>query len=270
MLTATCEGAFVERTAVGPLSNSAQLGFRSGDRGTHSSRTMMLVEVRALLDAAPSSAVREQYRGLVLEENVLGKRTSSNRLKTFWHLSELYGLDLRLAVFRLFRRFWDADRAGRPMLALLCACARDPLLRASASVVLDLNIGAAVTPAMLAASAVRNFSPKTRAAIGRNLASSWTQSGHLGGSLRKTRARATATPATAAYAAALGYMEGARGKLLLATVWSRLLDCPENELTLLIQMAARHGLLDYRAVGDVVDIRPKRLFLPEELELCDG
>jgi hypothetical protein len=107
-------------------------------------------------------------------------------------------------------------------------------------------------------------------ALGRNLASSWTQSSHLAGKLRKTRARATATPPAAAYAAALGYMEGARGKLLLSTVWSRLLDCPANELTSLIQKSARHGWLDYRGVGDVVDIRPKRLFSAEELELCDG
>ena len=35
-----------------------------------------------------------------------------NRLETFKHLSELYGLDARLAVFRLFRRFWDDDEAG--------------------------------------------------------------------------------------------------------------------------------------------------------------
>jgi hypothetical protein len=119
-----------------------------------------------------------------------------NRLETFKHLSELYGLDARLAVFRLFRRFWDDDEASRPMLALLCACARDPLLRASASVVLDLKVGALATPAMLAASAGRTFSPKTRSALGRNLASSWTQSGHLVGKVRKTRARATAPSAS--------------------------------------------------------------------------
>jgi hypothetical protein len=206
----------------------------------------------------------------VIEENVLGKRTSSNRLRTFRHLSELYGLDADMLVFRMLRRFWHEDGAGRPILALLCACARDPLLRASSSLVLDLKVGAFVTPTMLAAVADRTFSAKTRSALGRNLASSWTQSGHLTGKVRKIRARATASPAAAAYAAVLGYMEGARGKLLLSTLWARLLDCPANEFSFLVQLAARHSWLDYRAVGDVVEIRLKRLLSPEELELCDG
>lgn len=270
MLTASSQERRVDKHVRATTSNHVRLGFRCGDRGTHSSRTLMLHELRQLLDAAPSNATRQQYRELILEENTLGKRTVSNRLKTFKHLSELYGLDLSLAVFRLFRRFWDHDDAGRPLLAVLCACARDPLLRASTEVVLDAKVGDPVAPATLAASAGRRFSPKTQAALGRNLASSWTQSGHLAGKLRKARARAIATPAAAAYAVALGYMDGARGILLLSTLWSRLLDCPADELVTLVQKAARHGWLDYRAAGDVVDIRPKCLFTPEELELCDG
>ena len=66
------------------------------------------------------------------------------------------------------------------------------------------------------------FSRNTLGTIARNAASSWTQSGHLTGKVRKVRTRAIATPAAAAYAVALGYMDGARGKLLLSTPWSRL------------------------------------------------
>jgi hypothetical protein len=228
----------------------------------------MLVELRRLFAIAPAAATRQEYRELVLEENALGKRTSSNRLKTFKHLSELYGLDPELAVFRLFRRFWEGDDAGRPLLAILCACARDPLLRASAEVVLEAKVGTPVTPITLAASVRREYSPTTRVSLGQNLASSWTQSGHLVGKIRKVRSRAIATPEVAAYAVALGYMEGTRGKLLLSTSWSRLTDCPTDEFVTLVEKAARHGWIDYRAAGDVVDIRPMRLFLPHELELC--
>ena len=270
MLTVSCREHRVGRHRRAPASNQARLGFRSGDGGTHSSRALMLLELRRLLGAAPAGASRQEYRELVLEENALGKRTSSNRLKTFKHLSELYGLDPSLAVFRLLRRLWDDDDAGRPLLAVLCACARDPLLRASADIVLDAKAGDPVAPATLAGSVPRAFSPKTRLSLGQHLASSWTQSGHLTGKVRKVRTRAIATPAAAAYAVALGYMDGARGKLLLSTPWSRLLDCPANEIVTWVQKAARHGWMDYRAAGDVVDIRPKRLFAPHELELCDG
>lgn len=247
-----------------------RLGFRDGDRGTHSSRTLMFAELSALLATAPRDASRSRLRELIVEENLLGKRSAGNRLSSFKHLSELYALDGAVPIFRVMRRLWDEDADGRPMLALMCAVARDPLLRASAGVVLDTPVGASLPSNQLAATVSRPLAATTLAAIGRNLASSWTQAGFLTGVMTKTRRRAHASPGAAAFALALGFMEGGRGSLLLTTAWTRLLDCPPDDVLTLVKQAARRGWVEYRAAGDVMDLRVEALFADEERGWCDG
>src|SRR5262245_32747951 len=56
-----------------------QFGFRSGLKGTHTSRTIMLAELTALLDARDERTTKEGYRKAILDENVLGKRTAATR-----------------------------------------------------------------------------------------------------------------------------------------------------------------------------------------------
>jgi hypothetical protein len=65
-----------------------EFGFKTGASGAHMARTMMLADVTALLAAAPKIARREEFNRLIVEENVLGKRTTSNRWLTAPHLVE--------------------------------------------------------------------------------------------------------------------------------------------------------------------------------------
>lgn len=97
----------------------AKFGYRFGRSGPHASRTMMLDELSTLLATAPVGAARAEYRREVVELNVLGKPTMKARELTFRHLTDLYGLDPALPVFRIFRRLWDQDEHARPMLALM-------------------------------------------------------------------------------------------------------------------------------------------------------
>ena len=106
-------------------------GLRFGDKGTYTSRTMMLVELSDLLAALPANATREDYAEAIIEDNVLGKQTAATRRLSNQRLGELYGLSKSIPVFRVMRRLWDSDEQGRPLIAFLCALARDPLLRAS-------------------------------------------------------------------------------------------------------------------------------------------
>ena len=46
-------------------------------------------------------------------------------------------LDPSVPLFRLLQVVWKDDPAGQPLLALLCASARDPLLRITAGPVLQ-------------------------------------------------------------------------------------------------------------------------------------
>lgn len=243
-------------------------GFRSGERGTHASRSIMLADLAQLLAATPASATREDYRGAILDENVLGKATASTRFWSWKKLRELYGLDPRLAVFRCFRQLWDIDSAGRSLLALLCACARDPLLRTSAGVILQTRLGAVVSSGdfaqAMAKAAPDRFSPKTLEAMGIRLAASWTQSGHLAGGKIRQRAHPVLSPEAAVYALVLGRLAGARGQLLFSTLWTALLDATTEAVYDLAAVASQRGRIDLRRVGSVVDVGFPRLLTPEE------
>src|ERR1051325_8349620 len=116
-------------------------GFRWGDKGTHTSRTIMLDELRAVLAACRPDATRDDYLAAIHEDNCLGKRTGATRKLSSQRLSELYALDPDVPLFRVMRRCWYADPDGQAVVALLLALARDPLLRASAPPVLRMRSG---------------------------------------------------------------------------------------------------------------------------------
>jgi hypothetical protein len=230
--------------------------------------------LRDLLAARPASATRQEYLQAVLDENVLGKRTLTARRNTAQVLGELYALDPGVTVFRLLRHFWDLDAEGRPLLALLCAATRDPLLRRSAEAVLRARPGEPFAPAALTASvddsAPDRYSPAVRQAVASRLTSSWAQAGYLSGVRIRHRRHPVATPANLAYALAIGYLQGVRGRSLLTSFWARLLDRTEEERERLASEASRRGWLNYRQAGSVVEVRFPGLFTPAEEELFRG
>ena len=247
----------------------SDLGFRDGNRGTHTSRTIMSAELGLLLEHLPNDAGREDYRRAVIEDNVLGKRTGATRKLSFQRLRELYGLDPDIPLFRYLRFLWGVDQEGRPLLAFLCAYARDPLLRMTAPAVLDAALGTSVDKhdleKILSEAAPDRFNPSILNKIARNAASSWTQSGHLKGRSRKQRVRPHATPGAAAMALFIGCLEGLRAQRLFNTLWTRLLDVPLHRLQDLTLEAARRSWLDFLQADTVVEIRfPDRLTPQEE------
>src|SRR5207237_8871264 len=61
------------------MSLVTHLGFRTGDRGTLTSRTIMLAELTTLLASVPAAASKAERRSAIACENVLGKKTTSTR-----------------------------------------------------------------------------------------------------------------------------------------------------------------------------------------------
>ena len=98
--------------------NLTQAGFRFGDKGTHTSRTMMLAELTELLDALPETAPRQAYAEAIIEDNLLGKQTAATRKLTNQRLGELYGLTPTLPLFAVLRRAWA--RAGARTTRSFC------------------------------------------------------------------------------------------------------------------------------------------------------
>lgn len=247
-----------------------KMGFKVGALGTHSSRTIMLDEISTLLAAVPEDAGRSDYLSAIVENNALGKLTTATRKITAQRLTELYALEPGVPIFRIFRRFWQDDVPGRPVLALLCSLARDPLLRATADPVLTMTAGEElsrqkVTDAIRVASGVR-LNDATLDKVVRNVSSSWTQSGHLRGRARKFRQWVHPTPLTTAYALMLGYLEGLRGGRLFETNWIRVLDSSPGELRNLAAEAKRLNGLDLRSAGDVIEIGFTTVLTPQEIK----
>jgi hypothetical protein len=123
------------------------VGFRRGDVGTHTSRTIMLAELTTLFNAVPTAATGEEIAVAIRHANCLGKATASTRRLTHQRLNELYALDPQVPIYRVLRRLWDLDAPARPLLAITVAVARDPLLAASLAAGLA---AAAVHPALTA------------------------------------------------------------------------------------------------------------------------
>jgi len=235
-----------------------EIGFVDEPVGAHSSRTMMLAELRLLLAACHQSASFEEYKSAIIEENVLLKKTVTTRKVSSRWLQELYALNRKILIFRSLRDLWDDDVQAQPLLALLCAVARDPLLKSTAERILEIPVGETVTPSMIAEAVNTSFpnryKPKTLASIGRNVISSWQQAGLLNGKLHKVRVRAQSRPASLAYALLLGYLSGARGEALFRTLWCRILDEPAHILHELALMASQHGWIEYRHMGEVTEV----------------
>lgn len=244
------------------------VGFRFGNKGTHTSRTIMLAEITVLLRTANPTATRSEYLKFIIEDNCLSKRTLATRKLSCQRLSELYALDPEVLLFRVMRRCWYADREGRVLLALLLALSRDPLLRTTAPAILRMRPGEELARQQLTDAlgrAVYNrLSDSTLDKVVRNAASSWTQSGHLKGRGRKIRQRVTPTAATTAFALLLGYLTGTRGASLFETFWAQVLDAPVGELMRLAMDARRLGFLDLRQSGGVIDVAFSRLLAPDE------
>lgn len=245
------------------VEDATRAGFRFGAKGTHTSRTLMLPELSAALAATPANGSRADYAAAIIDANCLGKPTAATRRLTNQRLGELYALDPEVPLFRALRRLWQGDVAGRPLLALQCAIARDPLLAATTAPITELPPGSefqrdAVRTALRKAVGDR-LNEATLEKVIRNAAASWSQSGHLEGRTFKRRCRVSATPATVAYGLYLARLAGFRGAQLFSSGWVAVLDCTPSRARELALEAKRIGLIDLRVAGEVVDISFERL-----------
>ncbi len=234
----------------------------------------MLDELEVLLSAAPVDAARDAYVAAVVDDNVLGKSTVATRKLSIQRLSELYVFDPGCPIFRVLRRLWVQRPDDRPLLAVLCALARDPLLRASAVPVLAMEVGQElsrqeVTDAIRSVVAER-LNEATVDKVVRNVSSSWAQSGHLKGRTRKFRQLVRPGPASVTYALVLGYLQGLRGSRLFDTIWAQAIGASPSELRNLATEAKRLGYLDLKIAGEIVEIGFSSLLTNQEIQESRG
>ena len=233
-------------------------GMKFSQGGAHISRTMMLTELDAVLAAVSVGSNPTEYRDAILQRNVLGKTTGSTRQKSLRHLRELYALDGSPPIFGLLRKLHAVDSTSLPLLAIQVAWARDPLLRGTTPPVMAALERQRVETASLAqaleAEFPNQYSELNRNKIARNAASSWTQSGHLIGRAKKTRQRIKPSVVAATMALFLGNVAGYHGASCFSNPWCALLDLDADSARAMGQEAHRAGLLNLRAVGEVVEM----------------
>ena len=249
-------------------------GFRIGDIGTHTSRTIMLKELEQLFADQNTQASRADYVSAIIDQNCLSKKTVSTRKLSCQRLRELYGLNPSILLFRVLRSLWQVDEKGHTLLALLTGLARDPLLRVTAPPVLQMHSGEELVRQKLTdalrQSVDNRLNDSTLDSVVRNTSSSWTQSGHLTGRVRKYRQKVNPTPIVTTYALLLGYILGARGNGLFSTFWAKVLDTPTEELISLATDAKRLGFLDLSQAGGVVEVSFTRMLTEDERLLIHG
>lgn len=234
-------------------------------------RTMMLAEVSALLAALPGDATVTDYRGAVVDDNVLGKASAMNRRKTFEILLRFYGLDASRPMFRTFRRYWRADDRAHGTLAVVAALGADQTLRATWEFVAQIPQGSVLNSKDLTsflAKLLPQLGLESLTALRQRVASTWAQAGHFSCQVRKVRQRPEVTPAVVALALFFGYLDGRRGQRLFDTIWTAVLERPEPELLALAAAAAQRGLLQFLRAGSVVEVRFPGLLTDAEEEVC--
>lgn len=238
-------------------------GARFGSKGTHTTRTSMQQELADALAVLPVGARREDFKRAIVEENVLGKSSMSNRILSNQRLGELYGLDPSVLLYRVLRHLWELDQQGRSQVAHLCALARDPLLRATAEYVVPLRVGGECirhefTSALREAVDVR-MNDSTLDKVARNSGASWSVSGHLKGRVRKIRQSVSPSVGGVAYALWIGSLEGRVGDELYTSFWMSIFDAPVSELHAVTLRAKQMNLIRAAIGGEVVQVDPSRL-----------
>ena len=236
-------------------------GLKDGVSGPHTSRTMMSDELGMLLahfNEPDSAQSLTDYEHAIVDDNILTKPTQATRKASLRFLRELYSLDQSVPLFRALRKLWKLDESSHPLIAMLSAYGRDPTLRAAAPVILSTPVDSEVSRTQLSR-AIKEFCDETMAdstidKIVRNAGSSFTQSGHLYGRVRKVRILVKPTPTAITFALLLAYAAGTRGKRLLSSEFVRLIDADEDTARARAIEARKLGLIELRENSNAFDI----------------
>lgn len=252
------------------LMQGDRLGFSKASGGGHSARSMMFLEMRILVGAMPLSITKDDFSKAIVEENVLEKPTLSSRKKSLRHLGELYGLDPTKALFRVLWELGHIDSDSLPQLCLVCAYARDPILRYSFELVRTLRFGEVIERAdmerHLEKGFAGRFSPTTMASMAKNVNTTWTFGGHLAGKVKKVRRFPEPRPISAAYAMFVGYLTGLRGERLLDSTFAALVSSNRSQLQSALALASARGLLSIKQAAGIVEFDFSNLLTPAEQE----
>jgi len=245
-----------------------KFGYKFGQSGAHSARTMMFDELVQLFSSLSDKASKSEYVDAIVESNLLNKPSKKARQLTARHLIDLYSLDISTPIFRVFRQLWERDVDARRLLALCICLARDPLLRGSVDFILKKHAGESIVRAemedLLNVHNPDRFSPASLKSFAQNINGTWTNAGYLKGKAYKIRSLPVITPTSITFCLFLGYLEGLSGQRLFNSRWTNLLGLPITELTKLATAAAHRGQIVFMNAGGIKEVRFEGFLTAEE------
>jgi hypothetical protein len=253
---------------------SAFLGFKNGKSGTHAARSLMLPELTILMDDFNEQTSTANIIENIEVFNCLHKATTNSRKLTRRHLTDLYGFDDNICLFRRFRQLWNKSTEARPVLALQLALCRDPLLRVSMPLMLELQPGEILTRQhmedQLEAYNPGGYSKASKTSFAQNINGSWTQAGFLQGKTKKIRAIPEVRIENVAFALFIAHLHGYEGQRSFQTNWVKILSTDIDDLYTKTQGASRHGHLRFKHASEVVEVTFPGWLTEQEKEVLNG
>lgn len=223
-------------------------------------------ELEAVLDRAPANSTLGDYRQLILEGNIAGKRSASMRLWTWKRLKVRYLLDLQFPEFRAFRATIEAttEPSERGLIEFLMMSRTDRLFRDVTAETISPDLrrpGSVIDPQVLhrALGDIANrhdhdWSVSVLEGLTAHILSACKDYGLIRGSRVKRSAEVRPGPMTLSFAVRLGRMEGLSDRRNLESRWFRLLGLDARDVLDQLHRASRQGVLGFRFQADVAEI----------------
>lgn len=241
-----------------PKLGPEELGFSKNIAGVLTSRSILLYQAVKLFNIYQKVGLAQPPKHYVIDENRLGIPTLSSRQKTCALLKREYGFSEKIPIFKGLFKLQRIHEEEAGLSLFLLAWTRDALLRYGTSEILDRKPSEVLRTReifeVISGETENRYRENICGKIVANWMASWTQSGHLSGKSKKTRAQVKAGPVALAFACLLSTLSGEAGEKIFSSVWIQILDLNPQQARELAQKAKEIGLLDVYSMGGVTQI----------------
>jgi hypothetical protein len=231
-------------------------------------RASLYADLQTLLGSVHEPVFRAEYRRLVIEDNVLSRRSSAAREKIWKELAARYGMDGSSPLFRAYleeyrRGSSERDRALTSYILfafqdrLVCDLGTDWLyeyLRAAPADLRTVDVLAFLSSGEPVHPEIRHWSASSRENIASHYLSALKEFGLARGSQRKMSVRPSPGPAPVRFLLRALLLEGASQREAIQSRLLRLLGLTLDETVSLLFRLNGEGALRCRIQGDVVEI----------------
>jgi hypothetical protein len=195
----------------------------------------------------------------IIEDNLLGKETISNRRDIIEKLRLFYALDASFPIFSFFQTMWVRNPNSRPLLAFQLAQARDRFLYKLhfliESFTAEQQIQTKTVLNLLPDTWKSSYSENSINAMAKHLVSAWSEAGFLLKGSKKYRVMPEVFPENICYAIFLCKMQEISGEQIFNSVWLRSLLLDRQAIINLGIIANQKGIIEFQMSSNLLRIK---------------